>query len=329
MTNPPQGEDPSKWSRPTQANPAQPVGATERIERVPGAEARPTERIERPDAVDPATAYIPRQDAPPPAAPGAVPPPEQPKKGGALGRLFKDPLSIVLVLVIVVALVIAGVLGGELYARNRADSIVSKIVSCVVQDKATASFGVVPPFLWQHANKHYTNLSIKTEGNQVRDAKGMKLDININDIKLSDNPDASGGTVGSMVARIDWSSDGIKQSVQNAIPLFGGFISNVTTDPGAGTLTLDAGLGSVTVRPEVVNGGFSMEVMNVSGLGFSLPRETVQPALDMFTGELTKNYPMEIHADSVEVTDSGIVAQLSSQNSTIPPGTEDPCFSAL
>lgn len=313
------------WSRPTQGIPQQPVGATERFDRPPGAEARPTERIERPE--DPATAYIPRQDAPPPAA---VPPPgEPPAKGNVLTRLFKDPLSIVLVLVIVVALVLAGVLGGELYARNRADSIVSRIVSCVVQDKAKATFGVVPPFLWQHANKHYTNLSIETEGNRVREAVGMKLDIDINDIKLSDNPDVSGGTIGSMVAKIDWSAQGIKESVQDAIPLFGGFISNVKTDAAAGTLTLDAGLGSVTVKPSVIDGGFHMEVVNVSGLGFTLPRETVQPALDLFTGELTKNYPMDIHADSVQVTDEGVVAQLSSQNSTIPPGTEDPCFSAL
>ena len=44
------------------------------------------------------------------------------------------------------------------------------------------SFGVVPPFLWQHFNKHYTNISVETAGNQVRDAKGMKViqDVVIN-----------------------------------------------------------------------------------------------------------------------------------------------------
>ncbi len=319
MTNPPQGEDPSSWST-TQGIP-QPQAATERIQRAPGAEARPTERIARPSASDdPATQYIPRPDAPAP--------PVGPKKDSALRRLVKDPLSIVLVLVIVVALVLAGVIGAELYGRNRANTVVSKVVSCIVQDDATASFGVVPPFLWQHANKHYTNLSIETAGNQVRNAKGMKLNIEINDVRLSGSPN-SGGTIGSMVTKIDWSANGIKQSIQDAIPLFGGIVSGVTTNATAGTIDLDGGLGSVTAKPTVVDGGFALEVVNVSGLGFTLPRETVQPALDLFTAQLTKNYPMDIHADSVEVTDSGIVAQLSSQNSTIPPGTEDPCFAGL
>jgi hypothetical protein len=67
----------------------------------------------------------------------------------------------------------------------------------------------------------------------------------------------------------------------------------------------------------------------LTGLGFTLPRETVQPALDAFTAQLTKNYPMGIHADSVRVTDSGVVSQFSTQNASIPKGQQDPCFSGL
>ncbi|MDT5236878.1 MAG: hypothetical protein QOF47_2865, partial [Mycobacterium sp.] len=55
-------------------------------------------------------------------------------------NLFRDPLSIVLVVVIVVALVLAGVLAAELYARGRGDSVVTKATECVVQDSAKASF---------------------------------------------------------------------------------------------------------------------------------------------------------------------------------------------
>ena len=74
-----------------------------------------------------------------------VPQGEPPKKDASplvkIKKLFRDPLSIVLVVVIVVALVLAGLLGGELYARSRADSVVAKATECVVQDSASASFG--------------------------------------------------------------------------------------------------------------------------------------------------------------------------------------------
>jgi hypothetical protein len=55
----------------------------------------------------------------------------------------------------------------------------------------------------------------------------------------------------------------------------------------------------------------------------------VQPALDAFTAELTKDYPLDIRADSVEVTDSGVVSQFSTRNASIPKGTEDACFASL
>jgi hypothetical protein len=243
-------------------------------------------------------------------------------------NLFRDPLSIILVVVIVVALALAGVLGGELYARSRADSVVTKATECVVQDSAKASFGVVPPFLWQHMSGHYTNINIETAGNQVREAKGMKVNINIKDVRLEDTANAS-GSIGSLVANINWSSEGIKQTIQDAIPLVGAFLTGVTTDPSAGTIELQGALGKITAKPEVVDNGISLQVTELSGLGFSLPRETVQPALDAFTSSLTKNYPLGIHADNVQVTDSGVVSQFSTQNASIPKDNQDPCFAGL
>ena len=51
-------------------------------------------------------------------------------------------------------------------------------------------------------------------------------------------------------------------------------------------------------------------MQELTGLGFTLPREAVQPALDAFSSQLTKNYPLGIHADSVQVTDSGVTSQV-------------------
>jgi hypothetical protein len=44
---------------------------------------------------------------------------------------------------------------------------------------------------------------------------------------------------------------------------------------------------------------------------------------------LTKKYPLGVHADSVEVTDTGVVARFSARDAVMPSHSEDPCFSAL
>ena len=267
------------------------------------------------------------QGVPPQGAPG-----EPPNKDSSLlvkiKNLFRDPLSIVLVVVIVIALAAAGLLAGELYARSRADSIVASAAQCVVQDNATASFGALPPFLMQHISGHYTNIHFETAGNQIRQAKGMKVNVVIKDVRLEDTANSS-GSIGSLVANVTWSSQGIKDTIQNAIPLVGAFVTGVTTNPSAGTIELQGALGSIVAKPEVVDNGISLQVTQLTGLGFTLPRETVQPALDAFTSTLTKNYPLGIHADTVQVTDSGVVSQFSTQNASIPKGNEDPCFAGL
>jgi LmeA-like phospholipid-binding len=243
-------------------------------------------------------------------------------------NLFRDPLSIVLVIVIVIALVAAGLLAAELYARHRADTVVAGAAQCVLKDSATVSFDALPPFLMQHMSGHYTNIHIETAGNQIRDAKGMKVNVVIKDVRLEDTAD-SGGSIGSLVANVTWSSEGIKQTIQDAVPLVGSFVTGVTTNPSAGTIELQGPLGSIVAKPQVSNGGLGLQVTELTGLGFTLPRESVQPALDAFSKELTDSYPLGIHADSVQVTDSGVVSQFSTQNAKMPKDQQDPCFADL
>ena len=270
---------------------------------------------------------------PPQGATGQAPPPPggpTPKDSSALGKiknLFRDPLSIVLVVVIVVALIAAGLLGAELYARSRADDVVAAATECVVQDDVTVSFGA-SPFLIQHMTGHYSNISIETAGNQIRDAKGMKAQINIDDVRLQSNGDSK-GTIGALDATISWTADGIKQTVQNAIPLIGSFITDVKTNPSDGTIELQAALGSITTKPTVQNGGIALQMVNLNGLGFTLPREMVQPALDAFSAQLTKGYPLGVKADDVKVSDTGVTAHFSTRNASIPAGNTDPCFASL
>lgn len=270
----------------------------------------------------------PGYPAPPPQAPSQTPPQKDSSLLVKIKNLFRDPLSIVLVVITVVALVLAGVLAGELYARSRADTIVAGVTECVVQDEAKASFDPLPPFLIQQMSGHYTNINIETAGNQIREAKGMKVTLDIKDVRLEDTATSS-GSIGSLVANITWTSEGIRQTIQDSIPLVGAFVTGVTTNPSDGTIELEGALGSIVAKPAVDDNGIALQVTELTGLGFTLPRETAQPALDAFTSQLTKDYPMGIHADSVQVTDSGVVSQFSTQNAEIPKGQQDPCFAGL
>ena len=51
----------------------------------------------------------------------------------------------------------------------------------------------------------------------------MKADVTVKDVRLEDTAN-SGGSIGSLVANIDWTAAGDEtQSIQNAIPLVGSF----------------------------------------------------------------------------------------------------------
>jgi hypothetical protein len=275
---------------------------------------------------------------PPPPTPPAAPPTERlttpPGDDAAPGkkkrRFGRDPVSLLLIFVIVFALIIAALIGAELYVRHTADTKVAQAVACEVKDQATASFGVTPLMLWQVATKHYTNISVQTAGNNLRDAKGMKLSININDVRLKDSGNSK-GTIGKLDATITWTSDGIKQSVQDAVPVLGPFVTNtVTTHPADGTIELKGMLDNITAKPVVSGNGLQLQIVSFNALGFTMPKESVQSTLDEFTSNQTKNYPLGIHADSVQVTDTGVTSHFSTQNASIPNGNDnDPCFANL
>ena len=346
MTNPPgpPSQDPSTWGRPGNQGPINQPPTERPTERIstggPGNVPPPppspppgqTERFATPVP----NVHQPGPGYPPPPVPPAGPterlptPPGEEPAPKRKRRFLRDPISIVLIFVIVVALVIAGLVGAELYVRHTADTKVAQAVACEVKDQATASFGVTPLMLWQHATKHYTNISVQTAGNNIRDAKGMKLAINIKDVRLQDSGNSK-GTIGSLDATITWTTDGIKQSVQNAIPVLGPFVTNtVTTHPADGTIELKGMLDNITAKPVVSGTGLQLQIVSFNALGFTMPKESVQSTLDDFTSNLTKNYPLGIHADSVQVTDSGVTSHFSTQNASIPAGdNNDPCFANI
>jgi hypothetical protein len=323
VTNPqgPPPDDPSIWAKPEShgGGPQPPV---------PPDQSGPASTVS-----DHATAL---PGSPPPNAPDypAEPDLEDPtapvKSKPRSSRLYRDPLSIVLILVTVMALALAGLVGAEFYARHVAEAKVAQAVECEVQDKATVSFGVLPPVLWQHLTGSYTNISVQTAGNQIRGAKHMKVVIEIRNVDLAHHTSDSKGTIGSLDATVTWSTDGIKESVQDAIPLLGSFVaSSVTTHPDSGTIELRGFLDSILVRPQVIDNGLSLQVVSLKALGTALPKESIQVSLDAFAARLTNDYPLGIHADSVDVTNDGVTAHFSTRSASIPADQSNACFANL
>lgn len=249
---------------------------------------------------------------------------------------FSGLPAILLALTAVLAIALVGMLGGELYARHRANSLVAEAVQCEAQDNATVSFGTTPPVLAQYFNGEYTHISVKTAGNQIRQAKGMRLELDIRNVRLNkDKKDsdasASKGTIGSLDGTITWPADGIKQSIQDVVPMIGSIVTgSVTADPGAGTVQLKGLLNKATVKPQLVNNGLSLQVVDLEALGHDLDTDTVQRRLDELTAKVTDDLPLGIHLDSVEVTDSGVVVKFSTQNAAIQQGSSSSqCFDSL
>ncbi|HEY2449822.1 MAG TPA: DUF2993 domain-containing protein [Mycobacterium sp.] len=305
---------------PRPQQPARPFGRPPQQPGLPP-NPRPQQPGPPPHAHEQLTTRISIPTPPPPSADA----PATPKR-----RLFANRTSLLLILLIVLLLVLAVPIGAELYTRHVASSKVAQAVQCEVQDSANVSFSPVPPVLWQYLTKDYSDISVQTAGNQVRSAKGMKVSLDIRDLKLN-NTNNSQGTIGSVNGTVTWSADGIKQSIQDALPVLGKFVTgDVTTNPGDGTVSLKGTFDSATVKPQIVNNGLSLQVVSLTALGSTMSTTTVQQELDALTLKATQNYPLGIHADSVKVTNTGVEGTFSTSNATIPTGgSQDPCFANL
>lgn len=234
--------------------------------------------------------------------------------------------SIILIVVILVAALVGIAAGAELYARHRAGNVLAGITDCLVEDKADVSYAVTPPFLWQYLTDRYTDISVVTAGNQVQEAKGMTADVTLSDITLQDSADGK-GTIASVTATLAWTANGIKETVAANLPVVGNLVTDVRTDATAGTLILEATGGTViTAKPVVTDGNLELSVVDVAG---PFDKDTVQTALNDLTTQLNDNYPLGIKADSIEVTDDGVVGKFSSTDATIPDGESDSCFADL
>ncbi len=268
-------------------------------------------------------------------------PPQPPAKRSGL----RKPLSILLIFVIVLAFAAAGLLGAEFYARTVAVEKVQAAAACFIEDSedtVDVSFDTSPPVLLQYMNDKYSGFRITTHGTHIRSAQGMTANIAVEDLDL--NGDATKkGTVGAIDATITWTAEGMRESanvaLQAAIDEYIGdsifsfvqdwiptdqLVTSVNTDPSTGVVTLEGVLGTtISVKPEATaDGGIQLAIQPDSfklGGGLDLPQDDLQKKLDEMTGKLTDN-KFNIRADSLEVSDDGVVAKFSANNVDIPAG---------
>ncbi|MBV9513484.1 MAG: LmeA family phospholipid-binding protein [Mycobacteriaceae bacterium] len=253
-----------------------------------------------------------------------------------------------LILVIVLALIAAGLIGAELYTRHSANDKIKAATACETQDSAdtvSVSFSNSPPVLWQYLTNRFSKITVTTHGTHIRNAQGMTADVVVQDINLHGDATKK-GTIGAINASMRWTTDGIlqtvKQSINDYIPdslkSFTQFLSldslvtGVTTDPAAGTVTVQGQFGiSVTVQPKVENGGLRL-VIPQDGIKIpigSIPRESVQSTLDAKTKSITDNSLNIKVVDPVEIANDAVTLHFAANNSSIPLQSTDNCFANL
>ena len=248
-----------------------------------------------------------------------------------------------LIVVIVLALVAAGLIGAEFYTRHAANEKITAATLCETKDSAdtvSVSFSNTPPVLWQYLTDQYPKISVTT-GPHIRTAQGMTIDVEVDDINMKGDATKK-GTIGSINATVKWTTQGILQTVKDAINAYtpdfiktfisiDSLVTGVTTDQSAGTVTVQGPNGfSITLQPKVENGGLRLVITDngiQTPLG-SIPKDSVQSMLDDKTKSITDN-SLNIKVDSVKVANDAVTLTFSAKDSAIPLQTTDSCFADL
>src|ERR1700757_2218442 len=277
---PPPRQQPPQQPPPSQQPPQQPPYPQQPYSQPP--EYQPQPEFQAPS---------PPPSQPPEAGGPEGPPPPKPKRRS----WFRDPVAIILIIVIVLALIGVGLFGLEFLVRQTANEKIKAATTCETEDSedtANVSFATVPPVLWQYMTDHYTQIKVRTHGSHVRNAQGMTVDVVVDDVRLNGDSTKK-GTIGAINATVTWTTDGILQSIKEAIKehVSGWVESAVTgikTDPSAGTITVEGIIGThLVVKPVVDNGGLRLVIvdngisLNIPFLGtVTVPTDSVQSTLD-------------------------------------------------
>ncbi|WP_245717647.1 DUF2993 domain-containing protein [Nocardia jejuensis] len=260
------------------------------------------------EALDPAEAAayaagagsVPAGDRQPPGTP---PPPEKVGgQGGPSGRKPKRRTLLIIGLVLAL-IVVGGLAGGEAYARQKIDKCISSQFEQQMGSKIDVSFGWKPLLITMIDGK-VGSATVDSDDTKFGPAVGMKVHAVFNDIEVKDGG-KQGGTIGSSTAEVDWSNEGIKQTLS-------GLITGATSDPSKGTLSFAVlgGLAELQVQPKVIGDKVQVETVSASLLGFGLPTDLVSGIVELMTESL-QTYPLGLKPTKVQVTGDGLHVSLA------------------
>jgi hypothetical protein len=222
-----------------------------------------------------------------------------------------------LLTVIAVALVVALVavlVGGEIYARHRVKSCLSNQLGSQFGTKVSVGLGL-KPVLIDMLDHNIPSLTIDTAGDRFGPAIGMKVHAKLTDIRTEDNGKRA-GTIASSSADVHWSSDGIADTLKEALA---GTVTGVKTNAGDGTLEIDGILGAqLVVKPVVADDKIEVKTQNAQVLGFGLPTDLVDSVVKLITASLQQNYPLGMTVKSVRVVDDGVQVGLQGGQYDLP-----------
>ncbi|MEV6323185.1 DUF2993 domain-containing protein [Nocardia sp. NPDC051787] len=207
-----------------------------------------------------------------------------------------------LIALTVVAILLATVLvGGEVYARHSVSSCISTQFEKEMGSKIDVSFGPKPMLITWIDGK-VPSVRVNSDDTKFGPAVGMVVHAVFRDVDVADQ---NGSTIGSSSADVNWSNEGIKETL-------GGLVTGVSSSESSGMLTLAVlgGLAELQLKPQILNGTVEVETMSAQLLGVGVPSDLVQSIVDIFTQSL-QSYPFGMSATDLKVTDSGVVVKLA------------------
>lgn len=223
---------------------------------------------------------------------------------------------LVTIAVILAAVLVAVLVGAEVYVRNRATTCIAQSFESELGTGVDVDLSWKPA-LWQLVDRRVPSVTLDSDDTAFGPAQEMQVHAVVRDVDLRDSAEGA-GTIGSSLAEVTWPTSGILSTVQ--AQSVGALISDVTTDPTAGTLTFVVGgngLAEFTVRPVVSNGLVGIETVDASVLGFGLPTALLDGIVEILTAGL-QQYPLGMQASSVEITESGIDLTLEGSRYVLP-----------
>lgn len=212
---------------------------------------------------------------------------------------------------LVVVLAATGATAAEIYYRQRVEGCVAADVQQELGSRVSVRFGP-RPLLLTKIDHRITSAVVDSADTRFGPAIDMRVHAQLNDIELDDSGHTA--TVGTSSAEATWSNAGIAKTLH-------GSASSVTSSPDTGTIdvTMVGGFAHLELRPHVVDHTIQVDTVSTRGL----PTDLVDSVIDLITQSL-QSYPLDMRADDLRVTDTGIVVALTGGRTTLQ-GSGDTC----